>query len=60
MGNNDIIVAENYDFLKGNRVKVKVLQEIMTEKKPMVVDNSDEYKNICQKFNIERIKGIIN
>ena len=37
MGNNDIIAVENYDFLKGNKVKVKVLQEIMAENKPMVV-----------------------
>ena len=55
MCNNNTIVAKNgYELLKTYPVKTAILQEIMRGSKPVIVDDDNEYINICQKLNVCR------
>lgn len=57
MDNKKIIVGESNCYSIGrNYNKMAMLQEIMAENEPIVLDKNDEYKNICQELNIECVK----
>lgn len=57
MSSNDTIIGKSgCELLKVNTIQIAMLQEIMAENEPIVLDKNDEYKNICKELNIKRVK----
>lgn len=58
MDDNNMIVGQDvYALLGANPVKLAILQNAFAESNPFILDENDEYKNICQALGTRYDKG---